>query len=67
MSDPLTIFDIAPISDGAAFVLLTRESIAKDLGVDYTVIKGIGLATQTLSIMDREDIKKQNIVKFKKK
>ncbi len=56
ISDPLTIFDISPVSDGSAFVLLMKESLAKEYGLNYVSILGMSMATQTTCIIDREDI-----------
>lgn len=55
IADPLTIFDASPISDGAAFVLLMNKDLADDLGLEYIRILGMGLSTDTLVLIDRED------------
>ena len=56
VSDPLSVFDVAPISDGAAFLLLMKREIADEYGLKYVSILGISMATQTMCIIDREDI-----------
>lgn len=54
--DPLNIFDIAPIADGAAALLLTRSDL---LPTDFThpIIKvtGSSVCTDALSLHDRPD------------
>lgn len=55
IADPLTIFDAAPYSDGAAFVLLMDESLAKEYGLKYVRISGSGMSMQSVSILDRDD------------
>lgn len=43
-ADPIGVLDCTPTSDGAAAVILTRESIAKAEGKEYVVIAGLGLS-----------------------
>lgn len=51
ISDPLTIYDCAPISDGACAAVLTSDGGDGDVDV-----AGIGQATDTFSILEREEL-----------
>lgn len=44
VADPVGLLDCTPTSDGAAAVVITTESEAKTMGVEYVVISGIGVA-----------------------
>lgn len=55
-ADPLTVYDVSPLSDGAAFVLVTTEDVARDMGARYVEVAGIGMAVSTLSVIDRNDM-----------
>lgn len=54
VADPLTMFDCAPLSDGAACVVLCNEDVAKaaDRGVAIT---GSGQASDLLAVHSRAD------------
>lgn len=56
VAEPLGVFDCAPISDGAAAVVLTTLERAKKL-TNKPVVKvaGLGLATDTLALARRRD------------
>jgi acetyl-CoA C-acetyltransferase len=41
---PLGLFDCCGVSDGAAVAIITRPEIAKSMGKDYILVKGLGLA-----------------------
>jgi len=56
MADPLRMFDCAPLSDGAAALVLCPLSRAKEFTDKPIKIKGSGLATDTLALHDRESI-----------
>ncbi|MCD6300807.1 MAG: thiolase domain-containing protein [Staphylothermus sp.] len=62
VADPLHLFDCAPIGDGAAAVVLTRneelaKTVAKDTGKDVLVeVAGIGMATDSVDIGSRRDL-----------
>lgn len=45
VAEPLRLYDCTPTTDGSACCILTTEEIAKSLGGDYVLIKGIGFAT----------------------
>lgn len=52
--EPLNIFDIAPLADGAAALLLTRSSQApKDLPHPLVKVTGSAVAVDALSLHDR--------------
>lgn len=55
IADPLRLYDFCPISDGSAALLLCPESKAEALGIDYAVISGIGGATDTHVVHERDD------------
>ncbi|MBM3151467.1 MAG: thiolase domain-containing protein [Chloroflexi bacterium] len=54
--DPVNLFDIAPLADGAAAVLLARlEDLPAEHPYPPVVISGSGQASDTLALHDRED------------
>ena len=56
VSDPLTLFDCSPISDGAASVILCRKDFLTDFDRrDPVCIVGSGHATDTLRFCERDD------------
>jgi acetyl-CoA C-acetyltransferase len=56
VSDPLTIFDTAPVADGAAAVLLTLpETLSPERTQALVRITGSSLVTDRLAIHDRGD------------
>jgi acetyl-CoA C-acetyltransferase len=56
IADPLRLFHCSPITDGAAAVLLASEDVAKKMNRPYAIISGIGLATDTIALCQRDDI-----------
>ncbi len=52
---PLTMYDCAPISDGASAVILTADDVST-LRPDRVTIMGIGQASDTLSFVDRTSL-----------
>ena len=56
IADPLRMFDCAPLSDGAAALVLCPLERAKEFTDDPVMIKGSGLATDSLALHDRESI-----------
>ena len=59
VADPLTLLDCSPITDGAAAVMLASVETAKKLNLHpLTVITGIGHATDTIALAQREDMLK---------
>jgi acetyl-CoA C-acetyltransferase len=55
VSEPLRFFDCCPVSDGGAAVLLTSQDVARSLGRPMVRIAGIGQATDTLAVHEREE------------
>jgi acetyl-CoA C-acetyltransferase len=54
--DPLNMYDVAPLADGAAALILTRaELIPAGATQPLVRIAGSGLATDTLALHDRSD------------
>lgn len=62
VADPLRLLDCSPITDGAAAVLLTTVETAKKMNRPYAVITGIGHATDTIALAQRDDILKLTAV-----
>ncbi|MFX0060040.1 MAG: acetyl-CoA acetyltransferase [Candidatus Hodarchaeota archaeon] len=56
IADPLRLFHICPISDGAAAIVLCNAEIAKKFNDTPVLISGIGQATDTHIVFEREDI-----------
>lgn len=56
VSEPLGVFDCAPVSDGAAAVVLCDLETAKDLCDDPVRIAGTGQGSDALAISNRDDI-----------
>ena len=56
IADPLRLFHICPISDGAAALVLCNADKAKELCDTPIIISGIGQATDTHIVYEREDI-----------
>ena len=54
IADPLHFFDVCPVSDGAAAVLLCSAEVAKKLGKPMIKVAGVGQGTDTLAVHDRE-------------
>ncbi|TQQ81601.1 thiolase family protein [Halonotius roseus] len=55
VADPLRLYDFCPITDGSAALLLCPESVADEYADEYAVISGIGGATDTHVVHERED------------
>ena len=57
VSEPVNLFDIAPIADGAAAVVLTRRDLLpKDFAHPLVRIAGSGNSSDTLALHDRHDM-----------
>lgn len=55
VAPPLRLYDCAPVSDGAAAVLVADEHVTSRLGVDDTVhVAGVGTAANTLAVAERD-------------
>jgi acetyl-CoA C-acetyltransferase len=55
VAEPLHLYDCCPVSDGAAAVLLTSVEIAEELKKPLVRIAGVGQATDTHTLQERED------------
>lgn len=55
IADPLRLFHICPISDGAAALVLCNSEKAKEFNDTLILISGIGQATDTHIVYERED------------
>ncbi|MDD3655807.1 MAG: thiolase domain-containing protein [Atribacterota bacterium] len=56
IADPLRLLDCSPISDGAASVIICPAERAKELTNKPVKIIGVGHATDTIALADRENI-----------
>jgi acetyl-CoA C-acetyltransferase len=55
VSEPIRFFDCCPVSDGGAAVLLTTREVAEKTGRPLIRITGVGQATDTLAVFEREE------------
>lgn len=55
VADPLRFYDICPVSDGAAAVVLSTVEVAQKRDRPYAVIAGFGQATDTHTLAQREN------------
>ena len=55
IAEPLHMFDCCPVSDGAAAVVLVSEEIISKLAGPPVRVAGIGQATDTHAVHERED------------
>ncbi len=56
VSEPLTLLDCSPASDGAAAVILTKADLVKNFTDTPIWVSGIGMATDTIALHDRADL-----------
>ncbi len=56
VAEPLRVFDMAPLSDGAASLVLASGDVAKKYTDNPVKVKGIGQASDTISLHDRREI-----------
>ncbi len=54
-ADPLHLYDLCPVSDGAAAVILCPLELARNLPHAPVLIAGFGQATDTHALQERED------------
>lgn len=64
IADPLRLFHVCPISDGAVALVLCNAEIAKEYCEDPILISGIGQATDTHIVYEREDITVLNALRL---
>ena len=55
VSEPLRFFDACPVSDGGAAVILVSEEIARSIGRPLIRLAGVGQATDTHAVHEREN------------
>jgi acetyl-CoA C-acetyltransferase len=55
VADPLRFFDCCPVSDGGACVILATEDVAKKLNKPMIRLAGIGQATDTHALHERQE------------
>lgn len=56
VASPLKLFDCCPISDGAAAVILAADEVAKKYTDTPVRVTGIGQASDTMALHDRDDL-----------
>ncbi len=58
VADPLRLMDCSPVTDGAAALVLTTVERARELAGNRPIVRisGSGLATDTISLANREDL-----------
>jgi len=56
IASPLRLFDCCPISDGAAAILLASQEVARKYTDSPVQIIGLGQASDTMALHDREDL-----------
>jgi len=55
VSEPLRFFDCCPVSDGGACVILASEEVARKLDRPTVRLAGVGQATDTHAVHEREE------------
>ncbi|MDJ0663329.1 MAG: acetyl-CoA acetyltransferase [Acidimicrobiia bacterium] len=55
VADPLRFFDACPVSDGGAAIILVSKEKAQELGRPMIRLSGIGQATDTHAVFEREE------------
>ncbi|WP_225334211.1 thiolase C-terminal domain-containing protein [Halomicrobium urmianum] len=55
VADPLRLYDFCPITDGSAALMFCDEDLAEEYADDYAVVSGIGGATDTHVVHERDD------------
>jgi len=55
IADPLRLYDFCPVTDGSAALLFTTEEMAREYTDDYVVVSGVGGATDTHVVHERDD------------
>ena len=53
---PFTLFDVCPITDGAAVAILCRADLAKEFTDTPIYVVGLGAASDAMALHDRADI-----------
>ena len=56
VAEPVSLFDAAPVGDGAAAVIVTSSERAMDMVPQPVHVAGSAIATDTIALHDRQDI-----------
>ena len=62
VADPLRLYDFCPVTDGSAALLCCPADVADAYAEDYVVVRGIGGATDTHVVHERDDPTVMNAV-----
>ena len=55
IADPLRLYDFCPVTDGSAALMFCPVDVAETYADDYVVVSGVGGATDTHVVHERED------------
>jgi acetyl-CoA C-acetyltransferase len=55
IADPLRLYDFCPVTDGSAALMFCPVDVAEAYADDYVVVSGVGGATDTHVVHERED------------
>jgi acetyl-CoA C-acetyltransferase len=55
IADPLRLYDFCPITDGSAALMFCPVDLAEEYAEEYVVVSGIGGATDTHVVHERDD------------
>ena len=61
---PFTLFDVCPVTDGAATAILCRGDLAKKFTDRPVYVAGMGAGTDAMALHDREDITRFRAAEF---
>lgn len=64
IADPLRLFHICPISDGATSLVLCKEELARKFTEKPVFIRGIGQATDTHLVIERDTLRELKAVRL---
>jgi acetyl-CoA C-acetyltransferase len=62
VADPLRLLDCAPVSDGAAALVLASEEVARKSGRPLVRVAGVGAATDAIALHARADLASLEVV-----
>jgi acetyl-CoA C-acetyltransferase len=62
VADPLRLYDFCPVTDGSAALLFCPVAVAEEYADDYAVLSGVGGATDTHVVHERDDPTTMNAV-----
>ncbi len=55
IADPLRLYDFCPVTDGSAALMFCPVEVAEEYADDYVVVSGVGGATDTHVVHERDD------------